>query len=86
MQNLYIERAIEPIIRRAVKEFPAMVITGPRQSGKTTLLRHLFSKKYRAYPGPFVPLRVLRPSIFKVVVLSKPPCEIAGMADIVPGS
>jgi predicted AAA+ superfamily ATPase len=47
MPNPYIHRAIEPIIRRAVHEFPAVVITGPRQSGKTTLLKHLFGQKYR---------------------------------------
>ncbi len=47
MQDRFIERSIEPVIRRAVKEFPAVVLTGPRQSGKTTLLKHIFGDKYR---------------------------------------
>ena len=44
---MYIDRDIERIIKSSVKQFPALIVTGPRQSGKTTLLKHLFSKSHR---------------------------------------
>jgi predicted AAA+ superfamily ATPase len=40
-------RALARVIHKALKTFPAIVVTGPRQSGKTTLLRMLFSKTHR---------------------------------------
>lgn len=38
----YKKRAIEPKIKRLAELFPVVVVTGARQVGKTTLLRHLF--------------------------------------------
>ncbi|MDE5800722.1 MAG: ATP-binding protein [Paramuribaculum sp.] len=38
----YIDRLISDSILTAVKYYPAIIITGPRQSGKTTLAKHLF--------------------------------------------
>jgi predicted AAA+ superfamily ATPase len=43
----FIPRSLEPTLRRAAREFPVVVLTGPRQSGKTTLLRHAFGSRHR---------------------------------------
>ncbi len=39
----YIARRISPEVERASRYFPVVVVTGPRQSGKSTLCNHLFS-------------------------------------------
>ena len=38
---MYLSRQLEGFIRTASKQFPAILLTGARQVGKTTLLRHL---------------------------------------------
>ena len=40
--NLYLTRSIEKTISEAAKYFSVISVTGPRQSGKSTLLKHLF--------------------------------------------
>lgn len=43
---MYIKRLIEKTIINTLKAFPVLILTGARQSGKTTLLKHLFSDTF----------------------------------------
>jgi predicted AAA+ superfamily ATPase len=47
MVQKYIKRSLEPVLKKAVTEFPAITLTGPRQAGKTTLLQRHFGKNFR---------------------------------------
>jgi uncharacterized protein len=53
---MYITRTIENYFRKATTDFPVMLVTGARQVGKTTLLRHLSDEKrlYVALDDPLV--------------------------------
>jgi predicted AAA+ superfamily ATPase len=42
----YLRRSLEPHLRRAIREFPVVVLTGPRQAGKTTILRRTFGRTH----------------------------------------
>ena len=55
----YLSRAIESTLLKARRNFPAVVLTGPRRVGKTSLLRHLIpTADYRLLEDPDVLARV----------------------------
>lgn len=67
MVKRYAVRDIERILKQAVKQFPSVIVTGPRQSGKTTLLKHLFSRshKYVSMDNPDLRLMATKePALF----------------------
>ncbi len=45
---MYVERTLESFIQSATNQFPVILVTGARQVGKTTVLRHL-CKETRTY-------------------------------------
>ena len=55
----YVHRHLEPYVSRALRHFPAVVLTGPRRSGKTYLLRRMLPQaSYRLLEDPAVLERV----------------------------
>ena len=64
---MYIKRAIEETILQITKMFPVLLVTGPRQVGKTTLLQHLMEpdRKYVTLDDPDIRFLAKRdPALF----------------------
>lgn len=52
---MYIKRHVEEVIRECLEQFPIVLVTGPRQIGKTTLLKNVCSEyKYVTLEDIFV--------------------------------
>jgi hypothetical protein len=72
MSQTYIPRSLEPVLTKAFSQFPAVVLVGPRQSGKTTLLKHLYEDQY--------PIISLEPPDVRIAALDDP----RGFLDLYP--
>lgn len=42
----YIKRAVEDFVKEMLGQFKVVLVTGARQTGKTTMLKHMLDKKY----------------------------------------
>lgn len=52
---MYINRHIESVISECLQQFPVLLVTGPRQVGKTTLLQHICnSYEYITFDDPLI--------------------------------
>jgi len=51
---MYIRRLLSSTLNEALRLFPAILVTGPRQAGKTTFLVHEYGKKsdYVSFDDP----------------------------------
>ena len=45
----YIKRNLENVVRQVTREYPVLLVTGPRQVGKTTMLKKLMEGTERGY-------------------------------------
>lgn len=85
MARQYINRDIEDIVKKAERQFPALIVTGPRQSGKTTLLKHLFSQTHRYVSLDEPDIRLLANREPKLFIQNYPPPIIIDEIQYAPG-
>jgi len=72
MKTAYFARDIESRVLSAARQLPAVLVTGARQAGKSTLLRHLFPK-YRYVNLDDPQLRALGTSDPALLLSTNPP-------------
>lgn len=85
MANRYVNRDMEKVLKKAVRQFPSVIVTGPRQSGKTTLLRHLFLKSHRYVSMDNPDLRLMAQDEPELFFENYPPPVIIDEIQYAPG-
>lgn len=81
----YYKRHIEDVVKKVKKQFPVTLITGPRQVGKSTLLRHISNDEYQeiSFDDPIIRLQAENdPNLF---IKNNPPPIILDEIQYVPG-
>ncbi|MDE7162596.1 MAG: ATP-binding protein [Clostridia bacterium] len=65
----YIKRSIEKVVQKSDKTFKCILVTGARQTGKSTMIKKLFpNKKYISFDDPFVEEQAKEnPNIFMMI-------------------
>ncbi len=52
---LYVQRAIEDKVQAAARNFKSVLVTGARQTGKSTMLTHIFpDRRYVSFEDPYI--------------------------------
>ena len=85
MAMAYIKRTLEAVVTRAAQQFPVVVLTGPRQSGKTTLLKHAFGDSHRYVSLEPPDVRLAATEDPRGFLASHPPPVIFDEAQSAPG-
>lgn len=69
----YIQRSVEKVVKKTEKTFKCILVTGARQTGKSTILTKLFpDKKYVSFDDPFIEEQAREnPNTF--LMLNQPP-------------
>lgn len=69
----YISRSIEEVVQKSEKTFKCILVTGARQTGKSTMLAKLFpEKKYVSFDDPFIEEQA-RENPNSFLMLNEPP-------------
>lgn len=63
---MYIQRSLEKTIQKTEKGFKSILVTGPRQVGKSTLLKHLYKdRRYITFDNPVLLAETMKePGLF----------------------
>ena len=77
----YIHRSIEDLVVNTDKTFKCILVTGARQTGKSTMIKKLFGdRKYVTFDDPFIEEQAKNnPDMFMALNPPVPRCRILSL-------